>query len=42
LIEAPVRDGLVAWDGRVLEIFAMDMSLRYAGSLLPKVEITAT
>jgi hypothetical protein len=39
LIEAPVRDGLVVWDGRVLEVFAMDMSLRYAGSLMPKVEI---
>jgi hypothetical protein len=39
LIEAPVRDGVVVFDGRVLEVFSMDMSLRWMGSVMPRVEI---
>jgi hypothetical protein len=39
VIEAPVRDGVVVWDGRVLEVFAMDSSLRWYGPVLPELQL---
>ena len=39
MIESPVRDGVVTFDDGVLEVFSMDMSLRWYGSVMPRVEI---
>jgi hypothetical protein len=39
LIEAPTRDGVFAFDGRLLELFAMDGSQRFHPSLLPELWI---
>jgi hypothetical protein len=30
---------VVVWDGRVLEVFAMDSSVRWYGSVLPTLEL---
>ena len=38
-MDAPVRDGVISFDGRVLEIFAMDGSQRFHPRLLPELWI---
>ena len=38
-IEAPTRDGVFCFDGRLLELFAMDGSSRFHASLLPELWI---
>jgi hypothetical protein len=39
IIEAPTRDAVFSFDGRLLELFAMDGSQRFHPSLLPELWI---